>query len=124
LNILQGLNSLDSLIGVQENQLDNANGLMIKYLNQEMSKSLDFALKSVENLEASPYLEVNFSQQEPAVGSRDISHVTPAIPMNQDPQNVLSSTQACTASSSTTVTQPPKPKLNIIDPQKTNNLFK
>jgi hypothetical protein len=32
-------------------------------------------------------------------------------------QNVLSSTQACTASSSTTVTQPPKPKLNIIDPR-------
>lgn len=61
----------------------------------------------------------NFSQQEPAVGSCDISHVTPAIPMNQDLQNVLSSTQAqsCTASSSTTVTQPPKPKLNIIDPR-------
>lgn len=62
----------------------------------------------------------NFSQQEPAVGSHDINHVTQAaIPMNLDPLNVLSSTQSqsCTASSSTTVTQPPKPKLNIIDPR-------
>lgn len=57
----------------------------------------------------------NFSQQEPAVGS----HVTSAIPMNLDPLNVLSSTQvqSCIASSSTTVNQPPKPKLNIIDPR-------